>query len=183
MTTTLLLIDIQQDYFPGGAMTLDGADEAVAHAQALLAAFREKALPIVHIQHVATKPGATFFLPNTPGVELHASVRPLNNNEKIVRKHFPNSFRQTNLKELIAAPNETRLVVAGMMSHMCVDSTTRAAADLGYSVQLAYDACATKSLQFSNRIVSAADVHFAFMSALDGSFAQVKSTQNIISAL
>jgi nicotinamidase-related amidase len=180
--TTLLLIDIQQDYFPGGAMALDGANEASHRAQALLAAFREKAFPIVHIQHIATKPGATFFLPNTPGAEFHASVRPLST-ETVVQKHFPNSFRETTLRELIAAASETRLIIAGMMSHMCVDSTTRAAADLGYSMQLAHDACATKSLTFGDRRIAAQDVHCAFMSALDGSFAQVKSSGDIIAML
>ena len=96
MKSALLLIDLQNDYFPGGAWELAGSDAAVASAARLLAAFRAAGKPVIHIQHVAAHPGATFFRPATPGVEIHPLVAPAPG-EKVVIKHFANSFRDTSL--------------------------------------------------------------------------------------
>ena len=172
MKQALLLIDIQNDYFPGGAMELAGSSQAGLRAAALLAAFRDKALPVVHIQHVSTRPGATFFLPETHGVRIHESVTPADG-ETVFRKHYPNSFRETPLLEHLHRLQVGELVIAGMMTHMCVDSTTRAAADLGFQCQLAHDACATRSLAFSGNTIPAEQVHLAFLAALNGLFAKV----------
>ena len=65
MTTALLLIDFQNDYFPGGNMEVEGSLKVSLRARELLALFREKNLPVVHIQHVATRPGAAFFSSGT----------------------------------------------------------------------------------------------------------------------
>lgn len=172
MTTALLLVDIQNDYFPGGAMEVVGADAAATQAAALLSNFRQHAWPIIHIQHISTRPGATFFLPNTAGAEIHDSVRP-SGEETVFRKHFPNSFRETPLLEHLRAAGITRLVIAGMMTHMCIDTTTRAAADLGFKCFLASDACATRALSFNGVHVAAENVQAAYLAALNGLFATV----------
>jgi nicotinamidase-related amidase len=96
MKPALIIIDIQNDYFPGGKMELEGSAEASLQAAVLLQAFRAKGLPLVHIQHVSNRPGASFFLPDTEGVNIHANVAP-RVGETVVQKHFPNSFRGTNL--------------------------------------------------------------------------------------
>ena len=153
MPTALLLIDIQNDYFPGGAMELAGSGEAGERAAALLAAFRGKGLPVIHVQHVSTRPGATFFLPDTRGVEIRDCVAP-RPDETVVRKHFPNSFRDTPLLDHLRSRGITGLAIGGMMTHMCVDTTVRAAFDLGFAIQLAHDACATKALAFGGRTVA-----------------------------
>jgi nicotinamidase-related amidase len=181
MTTALLLIDLQNDYFPGGAMELVGAEAAVDNAARLLAAFRERGQPIVHIQHVSTRAGATFFLPGTKGADIHARVAP-RAGETLFVKHFPNAFRDTPLGEYLANHAIKRLVIAGMMTHMCVDTTTRAAADAGYACTLAHDACATRALSFEGRSIAAADVQAAYMAALNGAFASVVDTAQAISA-
>ena len=182
MTIALLLIDIQNDYFPGGAMENVGSSLAAFHASKLLASFRQKSLPIVHIQHIATRPGATFFLPNTVGAEIHGSVRP-NPNEPVFEKHFPNSFRETPLLEHLRAVGISRLLIVGMMTHMCIDTTTRAATDLGFSCSLAYDACATRSLSFNGVQVPAESVQAAYLAALNGLFAKVASTNELLADL
>jgi nicotinamidase-related amidase len=182
MNQALLIIDIQNDYFPGGAMELVGSPAAGAKAGMLLQAFRQKQLPLVHIQHVSTRPGATFFLPNTRGVEIHESVAP-QAGETVLQKNFPNSFRGTPLLEHLRKLQITQLVVAGMMTQMCVDSTTRAAADLGFQCLLAHDACATKSLSFGGATVPAENVQAAFLAALNGLFAKVQSTEEICATL
>jgi nicotinamidase-related amidase len=182
MSTALLLIDIQNDYFPGGAMELAGSREAGERAAALLAAFRGRGLPVIHVQHVSTRPGATFFLPDTRGVEIHDGVAPLAG-ETVVRKHFPNSFRETELLDQLRRRGTGELVVAGMMTHMCVDTTVRAAFDLGFGIRLAHDACATRALAFGGATVAAADVQNAFLASLNGLFAKVRSADEICAEL
>lgn len=178
MTTALILIDLQNDYFSGGTMELVGAEAAVAQAARLLQAFRQRGLPVFHVQHIATRPGATFFLPGTPGAEIHPAVKP-NEGETVVVKHFPNSFRETALLEALRAAGATKLVFAGMMTHMCVDSTVRAAADLGFQCALAADACATRDLQFAGQCIEAAGVQLAYLAGLNGLFARVQSTDEL----
>jgi nicotinamidase-related amidase len=182
MTKALLLIDIQNDYFPGGAMELVNSSLAAVKAGKLLQAFRQRALPIIHIQHISTRPGATFFLPDTVGVEIHESAAPAGG-EAVFQKHYPNSFRETPLLAHLRDRQISQLVIAGMMTHMCVDSTTRAAADLGFQCVLAHDACATRALSFGNAAVSAEDVHTAFLAALNGLFAKVLSVEEICAGL
>ena len=179
MSLALLLIDIQNDYFPGGAMEVVGADPAASHAAALLAAFRAKSLPVVHIQHIAARAGATFFLPGTTGAEIHPSVSP-RAGEPVFQKHFPNSFRETALLEHLRTQNVARLAIAGMMTHMCIDTTTRAAADLGFSCVLCHDACATRALSFNGVQVAAEHVQAAYLAALNGLFAKVVPSAGLV---
>lgn len=179
MTNALLIIDIQNDYFPGGTMTLEGPEAAAANAARLIAAFRGKSLPVIHMQHIATRAGATFFRPGTPGAEIHASVKP-QAGETVLQKNFPNSFRETKLLEHLKSLNVTNLTIAGMMTHMCVDTTTRAAADLGFACSLAHDACATKALAFNGVEVPAASVQVSYMAGLNGLFAKVQSTEELL---
>jgi nicotinamidase-related amidase len=182
MSQALLLIDIQNDYFPGGAMELAGSPAAGDRAASLLAAFRHRGLPVIHIQHLSTRPGATFFLPGTRGAEIHSGVAPLPG-ESVFVKHFPNSFRETPLLDRLRQLGVTHLVVAGMMTHMCVDTTVRAAFDLGFIVTLAHDACATRALRFGDLLVPSGEVHAAFLAALNGLFARVIVADDAIATL
>jgi nicotinamidase-related amidase len=182
MNSALVLIDIQQDYFPGGRMEVVGADHSSHYATRLLSHFREKNLPIVHVQHISTRPGATFFLPDTEGINFHESVMPLSS-ETIIKKHFPNSFRDTGLEEYLVSQAIKELVICGMMSHMCIDATVRAAFDLGYACIVAHDACATRNLVFNGHDIAATHVHGAYMSALGAVYAKVLSAEDIIRIL
>jgi nicotinamidase-related amidase len=175
MTTALLLIDIQNDYFPGGNMELEGSLTASLRAREILAAFRGKNLPVVHIQHVATRPGAIFFLPDTDGVQIHANVEPLPG-EVVFQKNYPNSFRDTPLLEHLRDQKIDHVVVCGMMTHMCVDATVRAAFDYGLQVTVVHEACATRTLTFLDQTIPAAQVHAAFLSALSFLYARVVRT-------
>jgi nicotinamidase-related amidase len=164
-TTALLLIDIQKDYFPGGRMELFGPLEAAARAAALLRFFRQNKFPVVHIAHESVRPGATFFLPGTEGREIHPLVEPAER-ELVITKNFPNSFRDTGLLEHLRRLGVSSLVISGMMTHMCVDATTRAAVDLGFYCRLIHDATATRELAFGGESVPAAKVKAAFLAAL-----------------
>lgn len=180
MSTALVLIDLQNDYFPGGAMELVGAEAAVAQAAKLLEAFRAKGLPIFHVQHISKRAGATFFLPGTKGAEIHRAVQP-QGKESVTVKHFPNSFRETRLLEALRAAGVTKVNFAGMMTHMCVDTSVRAAADLGFQCALAADACATRDLQYAGQKIAAKEVQLAYLAGLNGLFASVKPTAELCS--
>jgi nicotinamidase-related amidase len=182
MNAALILIDIQNDYFPGGKMELAGSVEAGLRARRLLELFRSQGLPLVHIQHLSERPGATFFLPGTPGVEIHENVRPLAN-EALFQKSFPNSFRDTPLLEHLRAADVGCVVIAGMMTHMCVDATTRAAFDHGLECTVAHDACATRALSFGGQTVPAEQVQTAFIAALSGIYARVVATEDLAASL
>jgi len=96
MNTALMLVDFQNDYFPGGKMELYKSTEASLNAREILEFFRDKKMPIVHMQHFSTYRGAAFFVPDTEGVKIHYNVTPLAN-EKVIQKNYPNSFRDTEL--------------------------------------------------------------------------------------
>ncbi len=182
MKTALLLIDLQNDYFPGGAMELVGAEAASQNARRLLSRFREQQKPVIHVQHLSLRPGAGFFLPGTPGAEIHPLVAPAEG-ESLVQKHFPNSFRGTNLLDLLKEQGIERLVICGAMSHMCIDATTRAAFDLSFACTLVHDACATRDLEFAGTTVPAAQVHAAYMAALGAVYAQTEATAEILAEM
>ncbi len=156
--TALILIDIQNDYFSNGAFTLDRADDAVIKANRLLNLFREKQLPLVHIQHEATQSEMGFMLPGSFGQKIHDSVKPLNN-EACFTKHYPSAFWQTGLEAYIKEKNVKHLVIVGMMTHMCVSTTARASMERGYRTTIIQDACATRSLEFDGEVIPGETVH------------------------
>ena len=160
-------------------MELDRTEQAGLNAGKLLAAFREKSWPVFHVRHLSVHAGATFFLPDTDGALIHDCVRPLPG-ESVVEKNFPNSFRATGLEEVIRKEEVSDLVICGAMSQMCIDATTRAAADLGFACTVIHDACAAKSLEFADRTIPAPEVHGAFMAALGTAYAKMMSLDKFL---
>jgi len=181
MTRALLLVDIQLDYFPGGAFPLVAPEAAASAARRVLDAFREAGDRVVHVFHVAAEADATFFVPGTPGLAFHPLVAPIDG-EDVVEKHEPNSFVGTDLAEILAKAEVTELVIVGMMSSMCIDSTTRAASERGFDVTVVADACTAPDLTFGAVSIPGATVHASFMAALDGSFATVVSSADLLAA-
>jgi nicotinamidase-related amidase len=182
LNTALILIDIQNDYFPGGKMELSGSLEASLQARRLLDHFRQARRPVIFIRHTATRLGASFFLPGTSGAEIHENIRP-ETGETTLEKHYPNSFRETGRLEILREQRIERLVITGMMTHMCVDATARAATDFGFQNLIASDACATRDLAFDGQTIPAGQVHAAFLAALNGSYGKVIKTEQIFELL
>lgn len=172
MKPALLLVDIQNDYFPGGNMELVNMEAAGANARKLLDRFRYQGLATFHIQHTFLHRGPGFFLPDTPGAEIHESVGLLPG-ETVIHKHSPNGFHKTDLLGQLQQKEIRSLVICGAMSHMCVEATTRAAADYGFKCTVVQDACATRDIEFQGNTVTAQDVHRTAMSALDFAYANV----------
>lgn len=175
----LIIVDIQNDYFPGGAFELVEAEAAGRKAAEVLSVFRDKNLPVIHIRHESIKPKASFFIPNTAGAEIHSMVVPVEGEEVIV-KNYPNSFQETGLLNLLKSRGVERVVIVGMMTFMCIDATARAARDFGFDVVVLQDACAERDLDFKGTLVPADMVHAAFMAALSFSYAEIDDTDLFI---
>jgi nicotinamidase-related amidase len=179
MARGLLVIDIQRDYFPGGAAPLVDPEAAATATRRLLDAFRAAGDPVLHLKHVWDAPDATFMRPGTDGVELHPLVAPAAG-EPVLEKAAPNGFVGTALEKEVRSRDIDELVVTGMMSSMCVDATVRAAVDLGFSVTVVHDACAAPALRFGETDVPGAMVHAAFMAALADGYAAVVGADELL---
>jgi nicotinamidase-related amidase len=181
MKTALLVIDIQKDYFPGGKHPLVNPLDAAKKAYMLLQCFREHGGYHVHTQHISRERDATFFLSGDRGTDIHDSAAHFEG-EPIVYKHEPNAFLNTNLLELLKSWEVERLVICGMMTHMCVEATARAASDLGFQVIVAEDACATCDLTYGDTTIPADQVHKASLAALK-SYGRVLKSEEILALL
>lgn len=179
MKTGLVLIDIQNDYFKGGNMELFEAEKAAAQAKKVLDLFRSNNWLIFYIKHVNMNKNGTFFIPETPGVDIYKDVYP-KNQEPVIIKHAPDSFFQTELKKKLEEENVGNLVICGMMTHMCIDTTVRAARNFGYNVTLIEDACTTRDLIWNENKIPASTVQKTFMAALNGAFADIKTADEWI---
>jgi nicotinamidase-related amidase len=177
----LLIIDIQRDYFPGGAYPLVEPEAAARAARRMLDAFRAGGEPIVHLTHIWDAPDAPFMRPGTEGIEIHPLVAPAEG-ELVIQKEHPNGFLGTSLADELKARDVDSLVIAGMMSSMCVDATVRAAVDQGLTATVVHDACAAPNLEFGGTAIPGAAVHGAFMAALAGGYAAVLDADSLLSA-
>ena len=178
--TALLIVDLQNDYFPGGRWELSNTEAAAAQAAAMLDHFREQKLPVIHVRHEFPTQDAPFFAPDSEGAEIHPSEKNIQG-EPVIVKHQINSFKETGLKEVLDESNVGDLVICGAMSHMCIDAVARAAHDLGYNCTVIHDACATLDVAFESVSVPAKQVHAAVMAALDFAYANVISATEFLS--
>jgi nicotinamidase-related amidase len=168
--STLILIDFQNTY-TGGVMELEGVQEALDEAAALLDRARSAGIPIIHVQH-DDGPGSLYDIEGQSGA-IVSRVAP-QNGEPVVVKNFPNSFVQTDLDDVLKTANATNLVLAGFMTHMCVNSTARGAFSLGYAPTVVASATATRALPgLGDDTVSAEAMQAASLAAMADLFAVV----------
>jgi nicotinamidase-related amidase len=165
--TALLLIDIQDFYFPGGKSELVAPEKGAMNAAKLLAEFRKEGKLIIHIRHNSE-----------PGGKINDIVKPLPD-EKVITKNEVNSFVGTDLLDYLKINKIDTLVLCGMQTHMCVEAATRAASDFGFKCILIHDACATKDLKFGDRVIRSEDVHYSTLSTLKN-YSEVVSTEDFL---
>lgn len=177
MKKALLIIDVQNFYFAEGPGRLHEPEKAAAQIAKVLSYFRQTKQPVIHIQHIGKESS-----PDNPIVAIHDSVAPIEG-EVIVKKSYPSGFRETNLKEILSEMQAEELVIVGMMSHMCVDTTVRAASNLGYKITVLHDCCTTKALTFQDTTIDAVTVHKTFMASFEGFFAEVRGTQEYLDSV
>ncbi|WP_375791428.1 cysteine hydrolase family protein (plasmid) [Bradyrhizobium sp. vgs-9] len=175
----VIVVDIQNEYFPTGKLPLFGIELAAANAARVIHAARASGDTVIHVQHAMQEPHAPIFAANTTGVEINPIVQPLER-EAVVVKHHPNAFRDTDLKQRLETGGVKEVVIVGAMSHMCIDATSRAAADHGYKTTIVHDACATCDLTFGGMTVPAVQVHAAFMAALGFAYGTVTTTSDYL---
>lgn len=168
--SALVLIDCQKTYTQG-VMELEGVQAALDETAELLERARTAGIPIIHIQH-SDGPGSLYDIDGESGAIVDI-VAP-RGDEPVVVKQFPNSFVQTDLDERLKAVNASNLVLAGFMTHMCVNSTARGAFNLGYAPTVVAAATATRSLPGPDgQAVSAPALQAASLAALADLFAVV----------
>ena len=173
----ILVVDLQNEYWPQGNFPLAGIEAAAANAARVIAHARDKGDLVVNIRH--QMPGGPIFVPGSDGVRINDAVLP-QGDEPVITKNFPNSFRETGLDDMLKDKGIEDVVVVGAMSHMCVDATVRAANDLGYQTTTIHDACATRDLEFNGVTTRAAQVHAAYMAALAFLYGEVTDTDEFI---
>src|SRR5215211_5216398 len=181
MKSALLIIDIQKDHFPGGKKELVKPLEAAQKAYILLQCFREHGGYHVHIQHISKSSDAGYFISGERGTDIHDSAAHFEG-EPIVYKHEPNAFLNTDLLALLKSWEVGRLVITGMMTHLDVDATARAANDLGFQVLIAEDACATGDLKSGDTIIPAEQVQKESLAALRA-YGKVMESEEILALL
>ncbi len=160
--TALLIVDIQNFYFPGEGPGLFHAEEASLAAKEVLHIFREQKKLVVHVRHKSKK-----------GFEIHPNVAPLSE-EKVITKEAVNSFQNTDLLEYLKSNEITRLIIIGMQTQMCLEGAVRAAHDFGFECVVVSDACATRDLKFGETTVKAEDVQAAVLATItDGRYGKV----------
>ena len=179
MNAALLMIELQNDYFPNGRIPLERSLEACGKAENVLHACRNKKVPVIHMQHISTQPDATYFLPCTKGTDFYQTVQPVKG-ETIIKKHYPNSFKDTGLLNHLIKNQINHLVICGMMTQSSIDATVRAAFDLGFSCTVLHDACAARQLEFNHTAITAQNVHYAFLAALQSGYATVMSSDDFL---
>lgn len=175
----LVIIDVQNDYFKNGKMELVNPEGAADNISKILDRSRRNGIPVVYIQHIAQDPSAGFLVADTPGIGIHAKVAPVSG-EKIVVKQYPNSFRETELAAYLQGSGITDLIITGMMTHVCVDATTRAAKDLGYHCIVIADACATRALEVNGETVEASLLQKALIGSLGFYYADIQTTAEFL---
>lgn len=169
--TALVIIDVQDFYFPGGRLQLENPEVAGMNAGLLLDHFRKHGMSVYHVRH-------NF----EPGGDIHPYVKPAGD-EIVISKDQVNAFQGTGLLEMLQEDSVVNLVICGMQTHMCVEAAVRAAHDHGFTCLLASDACATRALQYEEHIISAKNVHYATLNTLKGSYARIATTEAIIREL
>lgn len=171
MKEALLIIDVQNDYFPGGANPQHWAPEAEEVIRKWIDDSREIGRPIIYMQHF-NGPEDSFFRPGTEGAEISPRIAP-RPEDKVIVKYAPNSFLNTELDSYLKSLHVEKLIVCGMMTHMCVDTTVRSAMDYGYQVDLIANGCATKDLTIGDTTIPAETVQKTYLASLSGVFAKL----------
>jgi len=165
--TALLIIDIQNFYFPGGSSELMNPEPASLKAQKLLTHFRETKQLVIHVKHG-----------DGTGTEIHPNVAP-RAGEKVIVKDEVNSFLKTDLLDYLRNNGVKKLVLCGMQTNMCLEAATRAASDYGFECTVIHDACAAKNQTFNGKTVKAEDVHTAALATLKA-YAKVVSADEYL---
>ncbi len=178
MSAALMIIDVQ-NAMDDPVWGRRGQGDVVASIAALLEKWRERGDPVIHIRHDSTNPNSPYR-PGQPGNDFKPEVAPLNH-ETIIDKRTSNAFIGTDLMQVLEDLGTNELVITGVHLEHCVDSTVRMAGDLGFMVFVAEDCVASLDrTDRNNKKWTAEEVHSLTLSILDGEFASILSSGDLL---
>jgi nicotinamidase-related amidase len=168
--SALIMIDLQNTY-RSGIMQLTGVEAAIAEAKTLLQMARDNGVPVIHIQHDGG--AGTPYDVNAEIGQISKEVAPVKG-EPVITKHYPNAFVQTDLDAQLKALGVKNIILAGFMTHMCVNSTAHGGFNLGYAPTVVASATATRPLQGAHgKVVSAQELQDATLAATRDMYAAI----------
>lgn len=182
MKEALILIDIQNDYFPNGALPIWRPVETAESCKVVLEHFRKHQKEVVHVKHHCVGPDAEKFkilLPGTHGAEIHELVKPLPEEKVVVKEHM-NGFWETDLGAYLKSKKIERLVFVGMMIHNCVPATLFAGKDDGFECVVVDEAVNTMSQPLHGEMIQAEDIKKAYLAGIQFAYAKVKKVEEIL---
>ncbi|HEX4205913.1 MAG TPA: cysteine hydrolase family protein [Ktedonobacteraceae bacterium] len=178
VNAALLIIDVQQG-FDDSIWGRRNNPLAEANIVRLLEAWRDQQWPIIHVQHQSRFAGSPLH-PTNPGYALKAQVHPLPG-ETLITKQVNSAFIGTSLETLLRQQQITTLVVTGLTTNHCVETTVRMAGNLGFLTYLVSDATATfDRMGPDGRLHRAEDIHTISLTSIHGEFAQVMTTDEVL---
>jgi len=169
----LLVIDVQKEYFAGGAWALPESENRLPNILRLIESAREREDVVIFVQHIAPAESPVFAKGST-GSELHDQLAP-REEDPIIQKNHPSAFMDTSLEMVLTETGIRQLDICGFMTQMCCDTTTRAAYGRGYKVRFFSDATAARDVTFQGEVIPHDTVHKATLATL-ARFAEVITT-------
>lgn len=181
MNQALIVIDVQNDYFEGGAMPVTYPANSFDNIKKAIIAAKDHQIPVVYVKHLCP-PGADCFAPDSFGQELHADLIALGG-DHIVTKEMISSFHKTDLQDYLSSKGIDTVTIAGFMTQMCCDTTARYAAHMGYHVNFLSDGTGTLDFNNGQGHASAEELHRATLITQAHCFSNVISTDSWIRSL
>jgi nicotinamidase-related amidase len=181
--TALVLVDVQKAFLEWEA---DGKrrnnPEAVANIATLLSAFRRDHRPVFHIRH-ASRQADSALHPEKSGYVVIDEAREIDG-EPVIVKSVNSGFIGTDLEDRLRGRDIGTVIIAGITTNHCVETTTRMAGNLGFDARLVSDACYTfDRTGYNGRIETAESIHDMTLSNLNGEFATIETTESLLAAL
>lgn len=179
--TALVIIDMQRSMKTSAAGERNNPD-AERNIEILLAAWRKAGLPVVHVRHIWRSPDSPFW-PGQPGAEFQPELAP-QDEEHVVEKNVPDAFIHTGLERWLHVRGVRQLVIVGVSTSNSVESTARTAGNLGFKTTVVSDATfAFAKADYAGVPRSADEVHAMSLANLDGEYAIVMPTEDVLSQL
>ncbi|MGD1996364.1 MAG: cysteine hydrolase family protein [Anaerolineae bacterium] len=169
--TALLIIDLQAGNFEESAPVHNG-DALLSKVRSLVAKARAAGMPVVYIQHCG--PQGAIDEPGTPGWEIHPAVAPIQG-DPVIEKRHPDAFQDTDLQRELERREVKELIITGIQTEYCVDTTCRRAYSLGYEVTLVEDAHST----WDSRQLTAQQIISHHNAVLGGWFVELKAASEV----
>jgi nicotinamidase-related amidase len=162
----LIVIDLQNDYFPDGKFPLWNTDDVLTNIEFAIESANSKNIPVILVQHIANaeKGIAPFFNKDSDGANIHSRILELAENAEIVVKEFADSFEQTRLEQILEESNINELLICGMMTQNCVTHTAISKKAERYNVSILADCCTSVDQMIHNIALNAVSTRIPFIS-------------------